>query len=69
MGNKKPVDFFERRKKFLQKEYGTPVKQILSYLWEYKKTFAVILIFGILQSILFLTFPLFLGPAIDYLQL
>ena len=67
MGKNKQNDFLERRKRFLQKEYGTPVKQILSYLWEYKKTFTVILIFGILQSILFLTFPLFLGPAMDVL--
>jgi len=67
MGKSKRFDFFERRKRFLYQEYKTPVRQILSYLWEYRKLFTMILIFGVLQSILFLTFPLFLGPAMDVL--
>lgn len=67
MGSNKRVDFLERRKRFLNREYETPVKQILSYLWEYKKLFSAILIIGIIQSILFLTFPLLLGPAVDVL--
>ncbi|NVM16772.1 MAG: ABC transporter ATP-binding protein [Candidatus Lokiarchaeota archaeon] len=67
MGKNKRADFLERRKKFLDKEYETPVKQILSYLWEYRKLFSGILIIGMLQSILFLTFPLFLGPVVDVL--
>ncbi len=67
MGNINRADFLERRNRFLDQEYKTPVRQVLSYLWEYKKIFAIILILGILQSILFLTFPLFLGPAMDIL--
>jgi len=67
MGKNRRVDFLERRERFLNKEYETPVKQILSYLWEYKKLFAAVLIIGMFQSILFLTFPLFLGPAVDVL--
>ncbi len=67
MGKNKRVDFLERRKKFINQEFKTPVKQVLSYLWEYRKTFVIILIFGFFQSILFLTFPLFLGPAMDIL--
>lgn len=60
-------DFLERRKKFLSNSYKTPLKQILSYLWEYKKLFNIILILGLFQSVLFLTVPLFLGPALDIL--
>jgi len=67
MGTNKRVDFLERRKRFLNQEYKTSVRQVLSYLWEYRKIFVIILIFGIFQSILFLTFPLFLGPAMDVL--
>lgn len=67
MGKNKRVDFLERRKKFINQEFKTPVRQVLSYLWEYRKTFVIILIFGFFQSILFLTFPLFLGPAMDIL--
>ncbi|MFX0077265.1 MAG: ABC transporter ATP-binding protein [Candidatus Hermodarchaeota archaeon] len=61
------IDFIERRNRFLQLEYRTPVRQILSYLWEYRKLFITLLIIGMLQSVLFLTFPLFLGPAVDIL--
>ncbi|MHA1489483.1 MAG: ABC transporter ATP-binding protein [Promethearchaeota archaeon] len=57
----------ERRKRFLSQEYKTPLRQVLSYLWEYKNLFTIIVIFGIVQSILFLTVPLFLGPALDIL--
>ena len=63
----KEIEFQERREKFLSINYKTPLKQILSYLWEYKKLFTIILTLGIVQSILFLTFPLFLGPALDVL--
>ncbi len=63
----KHFEFQERREKFLNNNYKTPLKQILSYLWEYKKLFRIIVTLGIVQSILFLTFPLFLGPALDVL--
>jgi len=63
----KEIEFQERREKFLSINYKTPLKQILSYLWEYKKLFRIIVSLGIVQSILFLTFPLFLGPALDIL--
>ena len=67
MGNKKKNTFSERREHFLRSKFKTPLRQILFYLWEYKRIFSIVLIFGILQSILFLTFPLFLGPAVDVL--
>jgi ATP-binding cassette, subfamily B, multidrug efflux pump len=60
-------EFCERRKKFLEHDYKTSLKQILAYLWEYKPLFILVLILGIIQSILFLTLPLFLGPALDIL--
>ena len=60
-------EFLNRRKKFLDKKYSSSLKQILSYIWEYKKLFISIIIFGIVQSILFLTLPLFLSPALDIL--
>ena len=67
MEKAKNTEFQERREKFLGINYKTPLKQILSYLWEYKKLFSIILTLGIVQSILFLTFPLFLGPVLDVL--
>ena len=67
MGKKKKVTFSERRDKFLNFQYNSPLRQILSYLWDYKRVFIIVLIFGIIQSVLFLTFPLFLGPAVDVL--
>ena len=67
MGKVKSIKFQERREKNLNIYYKTPLKQILSYLWEYKKLFSIILTLGIVQSILFLTFPLFLGPVLDVL--
>lgn len=60
-------EFFKRRKKFLNKEYSSSLKQLLSYLWEYRKLFIFIIIFGIVQSLLFLTLPLFLSPVLDIL--
>ncbi|HEC39971.1 hypothetical protein LCGC14_0873880 [marine sediment metagenome] len=63
----KHINFQKRREKFLKINYKTPLIQILSYLWEYKKLFRIVLTLGIVQSILFLTFPLFLGPALDIL--
>jgi ATP-binding cassette subfamily B protein len=68
MDNGYQDDFLRRRKMFLNTEYKSSLRQILSYLWEYKKPFIIILIFGIVQSMLFLTVPLFLGPAIDILS-
>ncbi|KKN44584.1 hypothetical protein LCGC14_0691560 [marine sediment metagenome] len=67
MEKAKNTKFQERREKFQGINYKTPLKQILSYLWEYKKLFSIILTLGIVQSILFLTFPLFLGPVLDVL--
>jgi len=67
MGKKKESGFFIRRKRFLNFKFTSPLKQVLSYLWEYKTIFSIVLIFGIIQSILFLSFPLFLGPAMDVL--
>lgn len=58
-------EFLSRRKNFLTKDYKSSLKQILSYLWIYKKLFILSLILGISQSILFLTLPLFLSPAMD----
>ncbi len=57
--------FLKRRQRFLSKDYKSSLRQILSYLWIYKKLFIITLILGISQSILFLTLPLFLGPAMD----
>lgn len=57
--------FLKRRDRFLSKDYKSSLRQILSYLWIYKKLFIITLILGISQSILFLTLPLFLGPAMD----
>ncbi|MHA1724182.1 MAG: ABC transporter ATP-binding protein [Promethearchaeota archaeon] len=67
MKNEKRETFLKRRERNLSKNYKTPLRQILSYLWEYKKLFILILILGIVQSLLFLTVPLFLGPALDML--
>ncbi len=61
------IEFLERRNRFLTHRYKSSVKQILSYLWEFKKLFIFIAILGVVQSILYLTFPLFLGPAMDIL--
>ncbi|MFX0179908.1 MAG: ABC transporter ATP-binding protein [Candidatus Hodarchaeota archaeon] len=63
----KKIEFLERRKKFLSQRYKSSVRQILSYLWEFKRLFLFITILGIIQSILYLTFPLFLGPVMDIL--
>jgi len=59
--------FLERRERFLNTNFKSSLRQILTYLWDYKKPFSFVLIFGIIQSILFLTFPLFLGPIMDIL--
>ncbi|MFX1461236.1 MAG: hypothetical protein ACFFBT_17460, partial [Promethearchaeota archaeon] len=64
---RKKIEFLERRNRFLTHRYKSSVKQILSYLWEFKKLFFFIAILGVVQSILYLTFPLFLGPAMDIL--
>jgi ABC-type multidrug transport system fused ATPase/permease subunit len=67
MGKGKKIEFSERRKKFLNQKYKSSLRQILSYLWDYKKTFILVQILGIIQSFLFMTFPLLLGPALDIL--
>ena len=59
--------FLERRKKFLNQEYKSSLRQILSYLWEYRTLFSIILILGFIQSILFFTVSIFLGPLLDIL--
>jgi len=63
----KKIEFLERRNRFLTHRYKSSVKQILSYLWEFRKLFFFIAVLGVVQSILYLTFPLFLGPAMDIL--
>ena len=67
MAQEEKTDFFRRRKRFLTKEYKTSLRQILSYLWEFRPLFIIIVIFGIIQSILFLTLPLLLSPIMDIL--
>jgi len=67
MGKKKKYSFFDRRERLLTQGYKTPLRQILSYLWEYKRIFILIQIMGVIQSTLFMTFPLLLGPAMDIL--
>ncbi|MFX0043357.1 MAG: hypothetical protein ACFE8L_10630, partial [Candidatus Hodarchaeota archaeon] len=57
--------FLERRNKFLKQEFKSSLRQILSYLWEYRTLFTIILILGFIQSILFFTVPIFLAPLLD----
>ena len=59
--------FLERRNKFLNQEFKSSLRQILSYLWEYRTLFSIVLILGFIQSILFFTVPIFLGPLLDIL--
>ncbi|MEJ2279948.1 MAG: ABC transporter ATP-binding protein [Candidatus Lokiarchaeota archaeon] len=59
--------FAKRRESFLAGEFKTPFKQILSYLWDYKRIFIVMTILGLIQSALFLSMPLFLAPILDIL--
>ena len=59
--------FLERRNRFLKTKYKSNLRQILSYQWEYKKLFFIVLFLGFVQSILFFSFPLFLAPALDIL--
>jgi ABC-type multidrug transport system fused ATPase/permease subunit len=61
------VNFFRRRERFLTQNYKSSLQLILSYLWEYKYHFIFIVILGIIQSVLFLSLPLFLGPTLDIL--
>ncbi|MBD3211771.1 MAG: ATP-binding cassette domain-containing protein [Candidatus Lokiarchaeota archaeon] len=61
------VNFFRRRERFLTQNYRSSLRLILSYLWEYKYHFIFIVILGIIQSVLFLSLPLFLGPTLDIL--
>jgi len=59
--------FLKRRESFLKGHYETPLRQILSYLWEYKTIFILMTILGLIQSALFLTMPIFLSPILDIL--
>ncbi|MFX1567401.1 MAG: ABC transporter ATP-binding protein [Promethearchaeota archaeon] len=60
--------FLKKRRKFLESKYKTSFRQILSYLWDYKWIFISDLIVGLFQSLLFLTFPLYLGLSLDILM-
>ncbi len=60
-------DFFQARERFLKKQYKSPVRLILSYLGEYRILFILSIFLGLIQSALFLTFPLFLGVILDVL--
>ncbi len=60
-------EFLKRRERFLNQQYKTNLRQILSYLLDYKTVFIIILILGIVQSFLFLLVPLFFSPAMDVL--
>ncbi len=59
--------FLHRRTKFIGKKYNTSLREVLSYLWEYKKLFIFLVILGIVQSLLFLMVPLMMGPILDIL--
>lgn len=60
-------NFSERRKRFLSIKYSTSLKTILSYLWDYKGLFYLVVIIGLINSILFLVSPILLGPILDIL--
>ena len=60
-------DFFQTRERLLSKQYKTPIRLILSYLREYKLLFILSLILGLIQSVLFLSLPIFLGLILDFL--
>ncbi|MFX0032526.1 MAG: ABC transporter ATP-binding protein [Candidatus Hodarchaeota archaeon] len=61
------TEFLTRRNEFINQKYKSSLRQILTYLWEFKKIFIGTLILGLFQSILYLTFPILLGPAMDIL--
>jgi len=61
------ANFFKRRERFLSHKYKSSLRLVLSYLWDYKYYFIFIVILGIIQSALFLSLPLFLGPTLDIL--
>ncbi|MBD3194699.1 MAG: ATP-binding cassette domain-containing protein [Candidatus Lokiarchaeota archaeon] len=67
MNREERGNFFKRRERFIQNPSKTSVRLVLSYLWDYKFRFILISGLGILQSALFLTIPLFLGPSLDIL--
>ncbi|TFF96056.1 MAG: ABC transporter ATP-binding protein [Promethearchaeota archaeon] len=60
-------DFFKRRERFLSHEYKSSLRLILSYLWDYKYHFILVVFLGVIQSILFLSLPVLVGPALDIL--
>lgn len=64
--NSRP-NFFQTRKRLLSKQYKTPIRLILSYLGEYKFLFFLSLFLGLVQSVLFLSLPIFLGVILDVL--
>ncbi|TFF93732.1 MAG: ABC transporter ATP-binding protein [Promethearchaeota archaeon] len=59
--------FFKRRERFLSQEYKSSLRLVLSYLWDYKYHFILVVFLGIIQSILFLSLPVLVGPALDIL--
>lgn len=61
------ANFFKRRERFLSRKYKSSLRLVLSYLWDYKYHFILIVLLGIIQSALFLSLPLFLGPSLDIL--
>ncbi|TFF93185.1 MAG: ABC transporter ATP-binding protein, partial [Promethearchaeota archaeon] len=67
MKKEKRKTFLQRRERFQTREYKSSLRQILSYLWEYRTLFIILVIFGIIQSLLFLMLPLLLGPIMDIL--
>ncbi|MFO7795526.1 MAG: ABC transporter ATP-binding protein [Promethearchaeati archaeon] len=60
-------EFFKRRERFLSHEYKSSLRLVLSYLWDYKYHFILVVFLGIIQSILFLSLPVLVGPALDIL--
>jgi len=60
-------NFFKRRERFLSHEYKSSLRLVLSYLWDYKYHFILVVFLGIIQSILFLSLPVLVGPALDIL--
>ncbi|MFX1281413.1 MAG: ABC transporter ATP-binding protein [Promethearchaeota archaeon] len=67
MVDKLRIKFIERRNKFHTHGFKSNLRQILTYLWEYKTFFVIVLISGFMQSFMFFTIPLFLGPLLDIL--
>jgi len=67
MGKELGEIFLKQKERFLNTRYKSSIMLILTNLWDNKKPFSHVLIFGIIQSILFLTISLFLCPIMDIL--